>query len=74
MALNCQVCRSLREKIKALCLWKIEDNKREWEEELADDSSRSEFGEYNQTLFDLIIKKHSGRTSLKFSIDDTGGR
>jgi hypothetical protein len=57
MALNCQVCRPLREKIKASCLWRIEDIKREWEEEWADDSSRSEFGEYNQTLFDLVIKE-----------------
>jgi hypothetical protein len=74
MALDCQICRSLREKIKASCLWRIEDMKREWEEEWADDSSDSGWGEYNQTLFDLVIKKHSGRTSLQFSIDDTGAR
>jgi hypothetical protein len=73
MALNCQTCRSLREKIRASCLWRIEDMRKEWEEEWADDSSYSEYGEYNQTLFDLIITKHPGRTSLQFVIDDTGG-
>jgi hypothetical protein len=74
MALDCQICRSLREKIKASCLWRIEDMKREWEEEWADYSSNSEWGDCNQILFDLVIMKHSGRTSLQFSIDKTGGR
>jgi hypothetical protein len=47
MVLNCQTCRSLREKIRASCLLRIEDMRKEWEEEWADDSSHSECGEYN---------------------------